>query len=300
MDALSAFTVRSTLALTRQQLLELGVSPRAIAAAVQADVIVRARRGVYCPATAPAHVIKAVRVGGLAAGTTAAETYGLWVPERRHTEVWLPRSASRLRSPQSRRVPIARADRTRLTTHWSPLLDPSAASSWRVGAHDAVLQCLSRLPQNIGLAVLDSALRTGVVGGHELETIARRLSTRRRPWLLRADARSGSGTETLVRLALDDAGFRVTPQSRIPGVGRVDLLVGSKVVVEVDSEQWHSTPAQRAEDYRRDLELHRLGFHVVRVNYEQAMYGLAEVVDAVAVAVRSSRTRVVSYRHRRS
>jgi very-short-patch-repair endonuclease len=87
---------------------------------------------------------------------------------------------------------------------------------------------------------------------------------------------------------------------KIAGVGLVDLLVGTRVVIEVDSESWHSTPEQRTEDYRRDLELHRLGFVVVRVSYEQAMRRRPEVVSAVLAAVRASRTTGSSMRHRRS
>lgn len=300
MDAFAAFTVRATLCLTRRELLESGVTPRGIASAVHSGAVIRARRGVYCPAAVPRHVLKAVRVGGLAAATTAAETYRLWVPEGRLTEVWLPHSASRLRSPENRRVPLAHADRSQLRTHWEPLLDARAASSWRVGAHDAIVQCLRRLPRELALAVVDSGLGQGVIGRHELEALAQWIPGRRRPWLALADGRAGSGTETLVRLALWDAGFRVTPQARIRGVGFVDLLVGTRVVVEVDSELWHSTPEQRAEDHRRDLELYRLGYIVVRVSYAQAMHHRADVVQAVLAAVETSGTVGTSLRHRRS
>ncbi len=300
MDALTAFSVRSTASLTRRELLALGVRPRAIAAAVHADIIIRARRGVYCPASTPRHIVRALRVGGLAACTTAAESWGLWVPEQRVTEVWLPRQASRLRSPDSRRVALAHADRSRLRTHWHPLHDPRSAESWRVGRFDAVAQCLGCLPREYAIAVLDSALQTGAVGPHELTALEEVVPAGRRTWVRQADGRAGSGTESLVRLALQDAGFRVTPQASIAGVGRVDLLVGTRVVVEVNSEKWHSTPEQRAEDYRRDLELSRLGYVVVRVSYHQAVNQRQVVVAAVASAVRTSRSVRAARRHRRS
>lgn len=300
MDALTAFSVRSTLCLSRAELLALGVSPRSIAASVHAGLVIRARRGVYAPASAPPHVVRALRVGGLAACTTAAESFGLWVPEQRLTEVWLPRQASRLRSAHSRRVPLALADRSQLRTHWHPLVDPRAANSWRVGQLDVVAQCVRCLPRELAIAVLDSALSVGIVGAHELPALEAVLPKDRRPWVSLADARAGSGTESLVRLALHDAGFRVTPQVRIPGVGFVDLLVGTRVVVEVDSERWHSTAEQRAEDSRRDLELHRLGFVVVRVRYDQAMNGRDAVVAAVERAVRTSRSVRAARRHRRT
>lgn len=286
--------------LTRRELLALGVRPRAIAAAVHSEVVIRARRGVYTPAHAPRHVVRALRVGGLAACTTAAESFGLWVPEQRLTEVWLPHQASRLRSAHSRRVPLALSDRSQLRTHWHPLVDPRATESWRVGPFDAVAQCVRCLPREFAVAVLDSALSMGVVGAHELPALEAVVPSDRRPWVHLADGRSGSGTESLVRLALQAAGFRLTPQARIPGVGYVDFLVGTRVVVEVDSEQWHSTPEQRAEECRRDLELHRLGFVVVRVRYGQAMHERDAVVAAVERAVRTTRSVRAARRHRRS
>jgi very-short-patch-repair endonuclease len=300
MDALTAFSVRSTLCLSRRELLALGVRPRAIAAAVHAGAVIRARRGVYSPARAPRHVVRALRVGGLAACTTAAESFGLWVPEQRLTEVWLPRRASRLRSADSRRVPLVLADRSHLRTHWRPLVDPRATESWRVGPFDAVAQCMRCLPREFAVAVLDSALNIGLIGAHELPALQAAMPNERRPWVHLADARAGSGTESLVRLALHDEGFRVTSQAHIPGVGFVDLLVGTRVVVEVDSERWHSTPEQRAEDARRDLELHRLGFVVVRVRYDQAVSGRDAVVAAVERAVRTTRSVGAARRHRRS
>ncbi len=219
MDALTVFAAHSTLCLTRRELLTAGVSPRSIAAAVHAAVVIRARRGVYTPASTPRHIVRALRVGGLAACTTAAESYGLWVPEQRITEVWLPHRASRLRSPENRRVPLAQADRSRLRTHWHPLHEPHAAASWRVGAFDAVAQCMGCLPRDVAIAVLDSALRTGAMGAHELAALEAVVPARRRGWVNLADGRAGSGTESLVRLALQDAGLRVTPQVWVAGVG---------------------------------------------------------------------------------
>ena len=296
MDALTPFALGSTLCLSRRDLLAAGVTPRAVAAAVHSERLIRARRGVYLPSTAPERVVKAVRVGGLAAGTTAAETFGMWVPERRVTEVWLPHTASRMRSATNRRVPLVHSDRSRLRTHWQPLIGPDAASSWRVGACDAVVQCIRRLPRDLALAVLDSALRTGAVGPYELPAVERAIQARRQWWIGLADGRAGSGTETLVRLALHDVGLRVTPQAKIAGVGFVDLLVGSVVVVEVDSESWHSTAKQRAEDFRRDLALRLLGFVVIRVSYQQAMTQRPEVVRSVLAAVRATGTLEVSLR----
>lgn len=103
-----------------------------------------------------------------------------------------------------------------------------------------------------------------------------------------------------MRLALQEAGLRVTPQVAIEGVGFVDLLVGTRVIVEVDSELWHSTPAQREEDARRDLALRLRGYVVIRVRYAQAMHDRSAVVESVLANVDTTRTRGVSLTNRRS
>lgn len=183
-----------------------------------------------------------------------------------------------------------------LCAHWGALREPDLAESWRVGPLDALRQCLRCLPPEYAVAVIDSALHLGVVGPHDLIALAQGLSSARRRWVLRADGRAESGTETLVRLALEDAGLSVRPQVTIAGVGRVDMMVGPRVVVEVDSESWHSTPDQRANDARRGLVLHEKGYVVVRPNYQQAESQRAEIVSAVWAAVRATGTVVRSRR----
>jgi len=293
---LSLFSTRATWCLTRGDLDAAGVSSRLITAAVSSGHLIRARRGVYCHPSAPPYVVRALRVGGLAACVTAAETYGLWVPQRRRTAVWLPANASRLRNPMQRSAPVVTTPPHQLCTHWGALHEPTLAESWRVGPRDALRQCLRCLPPEYAVAVLDSALHLGIVRPHDLESLSRGLSPTRRWWASRADGRAESGTETLVRLALQDAGLHVRPQVRIAGVGRVDLLGGPRVVVEVDSESWHSTPAQRANDARRGLALHERGYVVIRPNYQQAESQRAEVVAAVRAAVRATGTVVRSRR----
>jgi len=141
------------------------------------------------------------------------------------------------------------------------------------------------------VAVLDSALHKGVIGGADLADVRERAPVERRRCFDRLDARAESGTESLVRLALRAAGLAVRPQARIAGVGRVDLLVEGRIVVEVDSEEWHSDEEARTRDYQRDLVLFRAGFVVVRVSWFQAMFRRSEVVEAVRAAVAAVRRR---------
>ncbi|WP_224744643.1 hypothetical protein [Chryseoglobus sp. 28M-23] len=137
--------------------------------------------------------------------------------------------------------------------------------------------------------MLDSALHQGVIERQNLEQLAVQVTSRQRRVFDRIDARAESGTESLVHLALVDAGLRVVPQVLFPGVGRVDLLVEGRIVVEVDSAAWHSTVDAVTRDYGRDLQLVRRRRWVVRVSYEQAMHSRRQVVEAVRAALRASR-----------
>ena len=85
------------------------------------------------------------------------------------------------------------------------------------------------------------------------------------------DARSGSLPESLLRVALVDAGLPVEPQAHVPGVGRVDFLVDG-VIVEVDGFAYHSGRDQYREDRRRDRAAHRLGYVVLRYTFEEVVH----------------------------
>jgi very-short-patch-repair endonuclease len=65
--------------------------------------------------------------------------------------------------------------------------------------------------------------------------------------------------------------IRDRPQARIDGVGRVDLLIGDRLVLELDGRGWHSSEEAFEEDRRRDLALLERGYLVIRVSYNQVM-----------------------------
>lgn len=90
------------------------------------------------------------------------------------------------------------------------------------------------------------------------------------------DGSSQSGLETIARIALRRRNVRLQSQVQIHGVGRVDLLIGERLVLELDGKQWHVGAAYE-EDRRRDLALVALGYLVVRVSYRQVLENWPEV-----------------------
>lgn len=105
----------------------------------------------------------------------------------------------------------------------------------------------------------------------------------------RADGRSRSPIETVARLALRAAGLAVEVGVVIPMVGEVDLVVGRRVVVELDGFAFHSGRREFREDRRRDRELALQGYVVLRFTAEDVLRDIPRLVAVVAAAVSAAR-----------
>jgi len=151
---------------------------------------------------------------------------------------------------------------------------------------DALARMLTCFPAEAALVTIDSALAAHRV---TVEQIAARLQgpqrIRAQLALRQADGRSQSPTETLARLALVRAGLPCVPSVKIAGVGWVDLLVDGRIVVELDGFAYHSGREQYREDRRRDRELVRQGYTVLRFTFEDVMRDPGIVVRAVLAAL---------------
>ncbi len=130
------------------------------------------------------------------------------------------------------------------------------------------------------MIVADSLSNRGILSMHRITGVLARTPRGRRA-LEFIDPRAESGIETMLRLALRRLRVRVSSQVVIPGVGRVDFLVGERLVIEADGYEWHADRAAFERDRERDRELVRRGYLVIRVTYQQAHDDL----DAVTVAV---------------
>lgn len=256
---------------SRQELLDR-VSRRALVRALAEGEIIRARRGVYVSRWMPESVRQAAAVGGRLACVSALALLGCFEPPGSGLHVQVAPDATRLR-----RAAASGSASDGLVLHWVRFdAPPSVAVTSPVDAIGQVLRCL---PRPMAIAVLDSALQLRVVTRAEVDDLLLRAPQRRRFSLDQVDGRSESGIESLVRVALRGAGLAVEVQVVISGVGRVDLVVEGRVVVEVDGRRWHEGEQER--DYWRDLQLARHGYVVVRVDYALAVSRLESVVAAV-------------------
>lgn len=109
--------------------------------------------------------------------------------------------------------------------------------------------------------------------------------------LHRCDDRAASGTESMVRLRLRSKNVKVEVQARIPGLGKVDLLVGDRLIIETDSLQHHTGIKAYREDRRRDQVATRLGMPHLRLTYENVVYEWPETERTILAIIRAGHHR---------
>lgn len=258
-----------------------GMTRARIGSAVRLGHLVRARRGFYVAATTPDIVMRAVRVGGRLTCLSLLAMMGVFVLRNDKVHVHMARSASRMRSPHSRRLRLESRPTRGARLHWLPLIEDPAHDATCVATIDALAHAVLCQPPRAAIATLDSALHLGRIIEADLTEVFRALPAKY--GILRAlvDGRAESGPETLMRLMLRALGCDVELQVEFPGVGRVDLVVDGWLVIECDSKEFHDTWEQQVRDRDRDLALAARGYVTLRLTAAQIMYREEEVLAAV-------------------
>jgi very-short-patch-repair endonuclease len=264
-------------------LLRAGVTQWELRHAVAHAQIHRICPGWYALPGADRDVVRAVASGGSLTGPSAAKLFGLWVPPFRGLHVSVARGSSG--------HALAAVRSSQHCVHWR-------ASRGR--RHDPVesldtvlLDCVQCMPEEMAIAVVDSALNKSARGRiperlnkRDLLDACDRLPARYTRAIAKADPLSQSGIETLVRLRLRAKGISVTSQHEHPEVGHVDLLVGDRLVIEVDGRETHDTEKGFATDRQRDLILFRDDMRTLRLTYAHVMYDWRVVEPIILGATR--------------
>jgi very-short-patch-repair endonuclease len=265
------------------ELLRIGWTSRQLSRAVAIGEIVRVRQGWYTvPGTAePAQ--QAARVGGRLTCISGARMHGLAVRDRELLHVAVAPHASRLRSKTDKSRRLARTVSAGVAVHWSDGRRRGTRFS------QSVLDCLMEMalcqPAEATVAAADSAIRARLVRRQSWRRSCATLPGRLAALLMTADGTCESITESLCLFRLRGLGIEPRPQVRIPGVGRVDFVVGERLVVEVDGRAYHSDPEQFETDRRRDARLSARGYRVLRFSYRQVTSQWSEVKASVLAAI---------------
>ncbi len=257
---------------TRQQLLGAGCSGTDLTKAVRCGELFRIRQARYATADAPFDARVAVRVGGMLAGPSAASSFGLWggFDERIHVSVGHRGGRLRTVTEPTFAAGHTLVDRMRVpvVVHWlrggaTPEKGPNC---WRVPLPMALRQVVRWCDTETAVACLDTALAQGCTVRDLLRIFATEPPRSRN---IAALARQGSesGIESLVRQRLQAVGIQPRQQVQFPGIGRVDMVIGDNLVLEVDGFGFHSDRLAFESDRRRDADLVALGFRVMRLSY---------------------------------
>lgn len=245
--------------------------PRAQAARqVRALGLVAVRPGWYAREGADTRLLRAVRLKGALTCVDALAMSGVWrPPSARGLHLRLPDRSPEQRDVAGHRLPGR-----------VPVLDavdiPALAAA-------CVIRCQ---PTIDAVATLDSALRLGILGADELDELLAAAGPRGARLRRRIDPSAESGPESMLRQMLVSRRLPFVPQMRFHGVGRVDFLIGDRLIVEVDSQAWHSKPADVQRDLARTNRLRRFGFDVLRFSYFDVVDHPEQVMATILGVVR--------------
>lgn len=254
--------------LTTCELKEAGLSDPAIRRALRArpdapPLLTHERQGWYSTPTADATALSAVRAGGVATCVSAFK----FVKNHHVPGLWVPGGTAGVH------VRLSKAGRANGGVRSRPgvVFCRGAGRPWPTRhAVDSIPEALSCGPRCVSeeewIAMCDSALHYTGWTIPDLRAHMQ-LSAEIRRMMARCNELAESGAESLARVRLEAAGYRVHVQPVIGGRRRADLRVGN-LLIEVDSEGHHSGAARRR-DIRRDRKTLGKRWSTMRIDNEE-------------------------------
>lgn len=250
----------------------LGFTRRALSSCVQRGEIERIRDGVFAVAPLHADIRAATAHGGALSCASVLQLLGVWVLEPVTVpHVWL--GADRHAHPHDACVCVSHFYRGR-----PPL--------GRTGVITALLHLRRCQGDEAFFAAYESAWRKRLLSKTARARVRDGLPASAR-WLVdlaRPDA--DSGLESLLRLRLHILGIRLECQVVIAGVGKVDFVIGGRLILEADGKENHDGESMRHKDLVRDAAASRLGYETLRFDYAQIVYDWPSVQSAIMSALR--------------
>ena len=79
-------------------------------------------------------------------------------------------------------------------------------------------------------------------------------------------------------------GLQVRQQVKLAG-RFVDIVVGERLVLQIDGYEFHSSSAQRSSDIAHDAELRLRGYTVLRLSYAQIVHDWDSAASIIRRAV---------------
>ena len=263
--------------------LTAGLKRHQVAAIFRRGVMERPRNAWFVDPAIPWQAKCAVRAGGVLACVSAAAERGLPVPPEawRKQHVAVDPNASHLRDSRDRTREVRAGEDPHVELHWVDLVEP--AEGWRTSLVDTLLQLVDCVPEDWFVAALDAALHRPwegepIMSEQEYGRFRELLPRRKRRALDLVDPLAGSCLETLVRLGLVRRGVGPLVLQFSPDDHQyVDILVGKRLIVEADGEEFHDPER----DAIRDAGFRSRGYVVLRFRYDEIVFHLDEVLDRI-------------------
>lgn len=270
---------------TTRELHAMGGDDYWIRCAVRQGSLIRHRHGWYSTPTADLAAVSAVNAGGVLACVSAFDfhqrhdTPTLWVPPNTTTHVRISRNGT-VRSNGGIVCECKGYGRARPTV---------TAVDSVADALNAAARCVD---DDYWIAMCDSVLHHQTSTIPDLQAEMGVVPQRVRDLMSRCDPRSESGIESIARVRLRAAGYRVHVQ---PVIGhrrqRGDLRVG-RLLIECDGDEFHGDRAKRRADKRRDRRTLANGWLTIRITYEDILYDWPATLADIAAIVATGRHRI--------
>lgn len=249
------------------ELLRDGHTRYRLALAVRRGEVVRVRQGHYaCPEMSDPQ-LEAFRVGGRLTGLAGLRAHGVWTPRSRVVDIQVGPDARALRTRTDPRQRLAEHPDSSARVTWTDQRRPGTRSL--AGPVDCVRVALGVCDARTSFAIVESALHSGTLTRAEWRRLLSELPRAMRRALAAAGNKSESGGESLLLFDLRQLGFVLRQQVEIVGVGRVDFIIGERLIVEVDGYEFHSERRDFEEDRRRDAVASSLGYRTLRFSHLQ-------------------------------
>lgn len=220
-------------------------------------------------------LIAAARVNGRAACVTAAGLRHWWLPESAPREQHLHLAANSPVRPRDARV------------HRSQPLVPVARGQLIESVEDTLQHVAVCCDVTTASVIWESACRVEGISAETLQQIAW-TSTAARVLAGVVTGLSDSGLETLLVHGLAHLNCDLRAQAFVAG-HRVDLLIGDRLVIQVDGQAFHTSNAERTRDAAHDAELALRGYTVLRFTYAQVVHDWPSVLKTISRAIAQRR-----------
>lgn len=271
-DALVAWILARGGVAHSRDLLATGFSMHEVRSAVSFGALTRVRRSWLVHPTADPARWAAASVSGRVTCISACRSLGLWLPADVDTipHIAVPHSASRV-------------SRAGLVLHHATGPEPVGSTQLDDSLTNVLFHVARCVSPPEALGVWESAIRRKLVSSERLRRVKWRNARAARLAAL-CDNYSDSGLETEFVRVMRTIGVPLRQQVWIDG-HPVDVLIGERLVVQLDGFAHHSSPTERRRDIQADARLALLGYTVLRFDYYQIFFEPDEVVRTIRMSI---------------